>query len=230
MRFVMPALLGTREENEALCRRLGLQDVEYEKDPAAPAIRPADSDEAREALMARALREHARVLLAAETVEELEALANWANHWLNRSASPDELWDLCDDEGRPTGRLHRRGDPLGEGEKHLCVHIWIRGDDGRYLITRRSPGKSMAGRWECTGGSVLAGEDSLAGALREVREETGLRLDPACGRRVLRFGGEHYICDAGGIPDLGVPGAAAEHLIARAGSKSRMYCSCRRGG
>ena len=32
--------------------------------------------------------------------------------------------------------------------------------------------------WECTGGSVLAGEDSLCGALREVREELGITLDP----------------------------------------------------
>lgn len=39
--------------------------------------------------------------------------------------------------------------------------------------------------WECTGGSALAGEDSLAAALREVREETGLILDPACGKIVM---------------------------------------------
>ena len=38
--------------------------------------------------------------------------------------------------------------------------------------------------WECTGGSALAGDDSLTAALREVREETGLRLDPMRGRRV----------------------------------------------
>ena len=38
--------------------------------------------------------------------------------------------------------------------------------------------------WECTGGSALAGDDSLTAALREVREETGLRLDPMRGRCV----------------------------------------------
>ena len=33
-------------------------------------------------------------------------------------------------------------------------------------------------RWECTGGCVLAGEDSLQGVLREVNEELGILLEP----------------------------------------------------
>ena len=195
MHFIMPALLDAPADNEALCHRLGLHFVEEQLRTGALKLFPSDGDAAREALLARAVREDKPVLLAAGTVAELETLADWANHWLNRSANPDELWDVYDDAGAPTGRTHRRGEPLGPGETHLCVHVWVRGADGRFLITRRSPNKSMAGRWECTGGSVLAGEDSLAGALREVREETGLRLDPACGERVLRFGGEHFFCD-----------------------------------
>ncbi len=35
--------------------------------------------------------------------------------------------------------------------------------------------------WECVGGSVLAGEDSLTGAVREVKEEVGLELAPEQG-------------------------------------------------
>lgn len=31
--------------------------------------------------------------------------------------------------------------------------------------------------WECTGGAVIAGEDSLTGAMREVKEELGVTLD-----------------------------------------------------
>lgn len=53
----------------------------------------------------------------------------------------------------------------------------------------------MAGLWECTGGSALAGEDSLAAALREVSEETGLRLEPAKGELLFRFSGAHFHCD-----------------------------------
>lgn len=36
--------------------------------------------------------------------------------------------------------------------------------------------------WECTGGSVLMGEESRIAAVKEVREELGVTLDPANGR------------------------------------------------
>ena len=49
---------------------------------------------------------------------------------------------------------------------------------GRLLLTRRHPDKAWGLQWENTGGSVVAGEDSLHGALRELREETGLVADP----------------------------------------------------
>ena len=41
--------------------------------------------------------------------------------------------------------------------------------------------------WECTGGSALAGDDSLAAAMREVREETGLTLNPENGKCVISY-------------------------------------------
>ena len=41
--------------------------------------------------------------------------------------------------------------------------------------------------WECTGGSALAGDDSLTAAMREVREETGLILHPENGKCVISF-------------------------------------------
>ena len=114
---------------------------------------------------------------------------------LIRLDEPDELWDIYDEAGNRTGRVQRRGDPFREGDRHLCVHVWIRNADGRYLLTKRAPGKAMAGLWECTGGSALLGEDSLAAALREAREETGLCLDPGMGEYVFRFSGDHYHCD-----------------------------------
>ena len=109
--------------------------------------------------------------------------------------SEDELWDVYDAAGKKTGRLHRRGDPLAPGEKHLCVHVWIQNAAGEYLITQRAPGKSMPGLWECTGGCALAGEDSLHAALREVYEETGLRLDGKEAELLLRWTGEFFLCD-----------------------------------
>ena len=62
---------------------------------------------------------------------------------------------------------------------HIVVHAFVRCTDGRYLITKRSPNKGFPLMWETTGGSALAGEDSLTAALREVREETGIQVDPS---------------------------------------------------
>ena len=109
--------------------------------------------------------------------------------------SEDELWDVYDAAGQKTGQTHRRGDPLAPGEKHLCVHVWIQNTAGEYLITQRAPGKSMPGLWECTGGCALAGEDSLTAALREVREETGLVLDPGEAELLFCWTGEFFLCD-----------------------------------
>lgn len=96
-----------------------------------------------------------------------------------------EIWDIYDEQRRKTGRTAVRGEKLKEGEYHLVVHVWIVDGNGEYLLTKRSTNKSFPGMWECTGGSALAGEDSLAAALREVKEETGLILDPACGNIVM---------------------------------------------
>ena len=114
---------------------------------------------------------------------------------LIRLDEPDELWDIYDEAGNKTGRVQRRGDPFAPGDRHLCVHVWIRNAKGQYLLTKRAPGKAMAGLWECTGGSALLGEGSLTAALREAREETGLVLDPKNGELLFRFSGVHFHCD-----------------------------------
>ncbi|MBE6759113.1 MAG: NUDIX domain-containing protein [Ruminococcaceae bacterium] len=115
--------------------------------------------------------------------------------WLCMKMGADELWDVYDSERRLTGRTIRRSETLAAGEYHLCVHIWITAPDGRFLITRRAPGRGYAGMWECTGGSALAGEDSLTAALREVSEETGLAPAPDSGRVVMSIRRERDFCD-----------------------------------
>ena len=102
-----------------------------------------------------------------------------------------ELWDLYNADRQIIGE-HARGVPLPEGGYHLVVHVWIRNSAGRYLISQRAASRrSYPLKWECPGGSVLKGEDSLAGALRETREEVGVDLDPARGKIVFsRLRGE----------------------------------------
>lgn len=111
---------------------------------------------------------------------------NYAQYWLNIQSNSGELWDVYDKNRTKTGRTHRRSEPLPQGDYHIVVGVWIFDPrTNKYLITKRSPNKGFANLWENTGGSALAGDDSLSAALREVQEETGITLLPENGRRVL---------------------------------------------
>jgi 8-oxo-dGTP diphosphatase len=114
---------------------------------------------------------------------------------LNIKAGAQELWDVLDEHRQPTGRKHPRGVPLPEGDYHLVVLVLLPTDKGEFLTTRRAPTKGYPNMWEFTGGSALAGDDSLHAALREMREETGIELDPACGRVVASEQWSDSFCD-----------------------------------
>ena len=44
------------------------------------------------------------------------------------------------------------------------------------LISKRAPHKKLGLMWECNGGSILAGETSLQGIIRELKEELGIKF------------------------------------------------------
>lgn len=94
-----------------------------------------------------------------------------------------ELWDLYDKYRNKTGETHIRGEKIPEGRYHLVVHVWIRNSKGEYMISQRAANRpTYPLMWECVGGSVIKGENTLEGALREVKEEVGLELSPNQGR------------------------------------------------
>lgn len=115
--------------------------------------------------------------------------------WLNLQSAPEEIWDIYDLNRNPTGRTHRRGDPLAPLDFHLVVHVWIMNSNGEFLISQRAPTKGYPLMWECTGGSALAGDDSRAAAIREVQEELGLGLTQGRGVCVFTIVRRNDFCD-----------------------------------
>ena len=51
---------------------------------------------------------------------------------------------------------------------------------GRWLMHRRPAHKQHGGLWEFPGGKVEPGETPRAALVREIREELGIEIDPAC--------------------------------------------------
>ena len=87
-----------------------------------------------------------------------------------------ELWDAYREDGTLAGFDLIRGEQIPEGYYHLVCNSVVKHTDGTYLMMRRSFEKEiLPGEWEMgAGGSVLKGEDKIQGALREIREETGI--------------------------------------------------------
>jgi mutator protein MutT len=100
----------------------------------------------------------------------------------------DELWDVTDGDGVPTGRRHRRGDPAWPiGYFHVVAATCAIRPDGHVLMTRRAAIKDHPLMWEFPAGSALAGETSAECAARELEEETGVRVRAADLVLVQRF-------------------------------------------
>lgn len=97
-----------------------------------------------------------------------------------------EIWDLYNEKRELTGQEHIRGEKIPAGYFHLVIHVWIRNAKGEYLISQRSANRPTCPlQWETVGGSAVKGEDSLTAALREVKEEVGLDLNPADGKMIF---------------------------------------------
>ena len=86
-----------------------------------------------------------------------------------------ELVDIYDKNGKLTGVVKDRNEPLLPGEYVMAVGIWIVNSEGKIFLTKRSPEKRyMPNKWENPAGHVQAGEDCTDAIIRELFEETGV--------------------------------------------------------
>lgn len=91
-----------------------------------------------------------------------------------------ELFDICNEQGEPTGKTVSRDEAHRDGILHRTSHVWIlREKDGRQqvLLQKRSMEKdSYPGLYDTSSaGHIPAGEEPLPSALRELEEELGIR-------------------------------------------------------
>lgn len=97
-----------------------------------------------------------------------------------------EIWDLYTKDRQLTKKTHLRGELIPKGYYHLVVHVWITDGNNRFLMSKRDKSRpTFPLLWECVGGSVLTGEDSFQGAIRETLEEVGIDLANSNGRVVF---------------------------------------------
>ena len=97
-----------------------------------------------------------------------------------------EYIDVFLRDGTPTGRIvekHAVKQP-GDYYKHAiiimkCMNSPAAGQgEGLYIMQQRSlKAKYSAGKWDVTGGGVIAGEDPAEAAVREAKEEVGIIVD-----------------------------------------------------
>ena len=62
----------------------------------------------------------------------------------------------------------------------LVVAAALVDTDNRVLIAERPPGKALAGLWEFPGGKIEPDESPEQALIRELREELGIEVKPAC--------------------------------------------------
>ena len=90
----------------------------------------------------------------------------------------DELIDILDANGKPTGKTALKSEAHKNGWFHPTTHIWFYTNKGELLLQQRAKSKDTHPLlWDVSvAGHIGAGENVLDSALREVEEEIGLKI------------------------------------------------------
>ncbi len=96
--------------------------------------------------------------------------------------SADEFFDICTEEGVPTGQVVERRAAHRDGVLHRTAHVWIVRRNGcgyDILLQKRSKNKdSFPGFYDTSSaGHIPAGDEPMPSALRELEEELGIHAE-----------------------------------------------------
>lgn len=90
----------------------------------------------------------------------------------------EELMDILDCNGHPTGKIHVRGSGADHDGYVGAVVVCVINSQEQMLIQQRVDTKGWGGLWDVTcGGAMTHGETPQIAAMREVKEEMGLDID-----------------------------------------------------
>ena len=99
----------------------------------------------------------------------------------------EEIFDVVNDRDEVIGKKLRR-EVHRDGDKHRAVHVLVFNSRGEVFLQKRSMSKdTFPGAWDSSSsGHLDCGEDYDACAIRELREELGLRLEN-CPKRLFKI-------------------------------------------
>ena len=90
----------------------------------------------------------------------------------------DEMVEVMNQDGQPTGIYKMRSHVHRSGEWHNSVHVWVIYEDKVLLQKRNADRESFPDMYDVSAaGHVSAGETPELAAVRETEEEIALRID-----------------------------------------------------
>jgi len=104
----------------------------------------------------------------------------------------DELLDILDSKGYFIGKTALKSVAHRDGLFHQTVHIWFYTADGQVLLQQRGKNKlTYPLFWDVSvAGHIVAGEQIETAALREIKEEIGLKITKDALEKVGTFKSE----------------------------------------
>lgn len=90
----------------------------------------------------------------------------------------DELIDIVDNHGIPTGTAVPKSEIHSKGHLHNTAHVWCYTSEGYILLQQRAASKIICPLlWDVSiAGHIDAGETIEQAAIREAKEEIGLQV------------------------------------------------------